>query len=41
MGYQRAIRSLKTYDRPICNLAQMDGIEGIGDGIKKKIAEVL
>lgn len=41
MGYRRAISGIKAYDEPIKDASQMDGIAGVGDGIKKKVAEFL
>ncbi len=41
MGYSRAITNIKSYTKPILNADQMDQIAGVGDGIKKKVAEFL
>ena len=41
MGYSRAITNIKAYTKPILNANQMDEIAGVGDGIKKKVAEFL
>ena len=41
MGYQRAISNIKVYSKTIKSAEQMDEIPGVGDGIKKKIAEFI
>lgn len=41
MGYRRAIYSIKSFDKPITNADQLNGIPGIGSGILKKVAEFL
>ena len=41
MGYRRAISSIKAYKKPIVNADQMDEIPYVGDGIKRKIKELL
>lgn len=41
MGYQRAISNIKVYSKTIKSADQMDEIPGVGDGIKKKIAEFI
>lgn len=41
MGYSKAIAVIKAHDSPIGNADQFNGVPGIGDGIKKKIAEFL
>ena len=41
MGYRKAIDSLKGVKEPITNISQVEGLPGVGDGIKRKIQEVL
>ncbi|TNV77429.1 hypothetical protein FGO68_gene15942 [Halteria grandinella] len=40
-GYAKAVRSLKTYDKPIKTGEELDGVPGIGDGIIRKIKEFI
>jgi DNA polymerase beta len=40
-AYTKVIRQLKALKTPITSIADIDGIEGIGGGIKKKIEEIL
>lgn len=41
MGYRRAISNIKTYTKPITDASQMDEIPYVGDGIKKKVKELI
>lgn len=41
MGYGRAISQIKALGKEIHDVSQLDGVPGIGDGIKKKVREYL
>ena len=41
MGYRRAISNIKTYSKSITDASQMDEIPFVGDGIKKKVKELI
>ena len=41
MGYGRAISNIKVYTKPIIDAEQMNEIPFVGDGIKKKVAELI
>ena len=41
MAYRRAIDALRGIKEPITDMAQVKGIPGIGDGIKRKIKEFI
>ena len=41
MGYGRAISNIKVYAKPITDAEQMNEIPFVGDGIKKKVAELI
>lgn len=40
-GYNHALRSLRAYDKPIYSADQLVGVPGIGEGILKKIRELI
>jgi DNA polymerase/3'-5' exonuclease PolX len=41
MGYRRAISNIKGYAKPITDADQMDEIPFVGEGIKKKVKELI
>jgi DNA polymerase/3'-5' exonuclease PolX len=41
MGYRRAISNIKAYSKPITDADQMDEIPFVGEGIKKKVKELI
>ena len=41
MGYRRAISNIKVYSKPITDAEQMNEIPFVGDGIKKKVKELI
>jgi DNA polymerase/3'-5' exonuclease PolX len=41
MGYRRAISNIKAYAKPIIDADQMDEIPFVGEGIKKKVKELI
>ena len=41
MGYRRAISNIKAYAKPITDADQMDEIPFVGDGIKRKVRELI
>ena len=41
MGYRRAISNIKAYVKPIIDADQMDEIPFVGEGIKKKVKELI
>jgi DNA polymerase/3'-5' exonuclease PolX len=41
MGYRRAISNIKAYGKPITDADQMDEIPFVGEGIKKKVKELI
>jgi len=41
MGYRRAISNIKAYAKPITDADQMDEIPFVGEGIKKKVKELI
>jgi DNA polymerase/3'-5' exonuclease PolX len=40
-AYAKVVKQLKTYDAPIYNMEDLEGVSGIGDRIKEKIAEII
>ena len=41
MGYRRAISNIKAYSKPITDADQMEEIPFVGEGIKKKVKELI
>jgi len=41
MGYRKAISNIKAYAKLITNAEQMNEIPFVGNGIKKKVAEII
>lgn len=41
MGYRRAISNIKAFSQPITDANQMDQIPFVGDGIKRKVRELI
>ena len=41
MGYRKAIDALKGVKEPITSTKMLDGLPGVGSGIKKKVQEYL
>ena len=41
MGYRRAISNIKSYSKKITDANQMDEIPYVGEGIKKKVKELI
>jgi DNA polymerase/3'-5' exonuclease PolX len=41
MGYRRAISNIKAYSKAITDADQMDEIPFVGEGIKKKVKELI
>ena len=40
-GYRRALTFLRSYNKPIYEVDQLDEIPYLGEGIKKKIRELI